>query len=69
MLVKQGDDLGRALGRHIGGGSIEPDDHGKLSIIGQKFFDLRDGLAMKIVVEVPVLRLVPVMGGGVVICP
>ena len=65
VLVEQGDNLRRARGRHVGGGRVEPEDGGEVSVVAEEFLDLRDGLGVQIGVEVAVLRRVPVMGDGV----
>jgi len=58
VLVEQGDDLGGARGRHVGGGRVEPEDSGEVSVVAEEFLDLRDGLGVEIGVEVAVLRWV-----------
>ena len=52
MLVEQGDDLAGALGRHVSRWGVEPDDDGKFAVVGEEFFDLRDGLGVEVVGEV-----------------
>ena len=54
-------------GRHVGGGRVEPDDGGEVAVVGEEFFELRDGLGVEVGVEVAVLCLVPVVGGRLVV--
>ena len=49
-----------------GGRRVEPDDDGKVAVVRQQFFHLRDRLGVKVGVEVAVLRLIPVMRGQIV---
>ena len=67
MLVEQGDDLAGERGRHVWRWGIEPDDDGKVAVVGEQLLDLGDGLGVEVSGEVAVLGRVPVMVGEIVI--
>ena len=69
MLVEQGDDFAGQGWRHVRGRSIEPDDDGKIAVVGQQLFHLGDGLGVKVSGKVTILGRVPMMGGKVVAGP
>ena len=67
MLVEERDDLGGALGCHVSCGGVEPDDGREVAVVGEQLLELRDGFGVEIRVEVAVLRLVPMVGGWLVV--
>ena len=67
VLVEEGDDLSCSGGRHVCRGGIEPDDGGEVAVVGEEFFELRNGLGVEVGVEVAVLCFVPVVGGWLMI--
>src|SRR6185437_16475016 len=61
VLIEQRDDLSREGRRHVFGGGVEPDDGGKVTVVGKEFSELGNGLGMKIGLKAAILRFVPVI--------
>jgi len=67
VLVEEFDNFASEFGRHVLGRRVEPDDDGEVAIVGEEFFELRNGFFVEVSSEIAILGRVPMIRRGLVV--